>query len=268
MTRHGWLKQSGILVFDLRCQLLYSNFEGRLLHGYGKNGDAPVMEHDLAFDIKRLCLRLRKLIGTSPGDAHPDRFETESLTVPVGDVNYRLEGSVLSSELSKEPCILIVVEEEKQRPVPKLNLAHFQATYKLTRREIQILELLSKGASYKEIAYTLSISAHTVRDHIKNIRLKLHAESKCGIMARLIEDAGMYEEARLAGTPNCDGSPAGETRQSEAKPAGVGLGGGPAPGGVGQTSPGLKPKETFAAPSGRTPESRATRGAYARSSRL
>lgn len=267
MTRHGWLKQSGILIFDLKCQLLYSNHEGRLLHGHTGNGEAFPPDQDLAFDIKRLSLRLKKLIGASPSDFHPEKLKPEVLTVTAGDVNYRMEGSVLVSESLKEPCILIVVEEEDQRPAPKLNLAHFQTTYKLTRREIQILELLSKGASYKEIAYTLSISAHTVRDHIKNIRLKLHAESKCGIMARLIEDAGMYEEARQPSSSETDGEVAVAVEpRSAAAPASTPL---RAPsGGSAQSVSAGKPKETVAASTGRAADSRSSRGAYARSGRL
>lgn len=267
MARHGWLKQSGILIFDLKCQLLYSNHEGRLLHGHTGNGEALPPDQDLAFDIKRLSLRLKKMIGASPADFHPEKIRPETLTVTAGDVNYRLEGSVLVSESLKEPCILIVVEEEDQRPAPKLNLAHFQTTYKLTRREIQILELLSKGASYKEIAYTLSISAHTVRDHIKNIRLKLHAESKCGIMARLIEDAGMYEEARLSSSPETESEAAVTVEPRSAGPH-VGPQLRAPAAGVAQGAPAGKPKETVAAPAGRPADSRASRGAYARSGRL
>lgn len=262
MSRYGWLKQSGILIFDLKCQLLFSNHEGRLLHSSTRHGDAPVMEQDLAFDVKRLCLRLKKMIG-APGESQPDKLRPETLTVTAGEVNYKLEGSILASESSKEPCILITVEEEDQRPAPKLNLSHFQSTYKLTRREIQILELLSKGASYKEIAYSLSISAHTVRDHIKNIRLKLHAESKCGIMARLIEDAGMFEEARVAAVAEDDDIPAAvgadARHAADAKPAG---------GGQGESHLRGTASNGSGASVGRAPENRASRGAFTRSGRL
>lgn len=48
----------------------------------------------------------------------------------------------------------------------------------LTEKESQILEQLSKGASYKSIALSLSISLSTVKFHIKNIYIKLQATSK------------------------------------------------------------------------------------------
>jgi DNA-binding NarL/FixJ family response regulator len=48
----------------------------------------------------------------------------------------------------------------------------------LTRREREMLDLLSKGYRYKEIADLLSISFETVRTHIHNIYEKLHVQSR------------------------------------------------------------------------------------------
>ena len=48
----------------------------------------------------------------------------------------------------------------------------------LSKREIEILECLYKGDSYKEIAAKLTVSIHTVHTHIKNIYEKLHAKDR------------------------------------------------------------------------------------------
>lgn len=48
----------------------------------------------------------------------------------------------------------------------------------LSTREKEVLEHLSKGFSYKEIAAQLFISIETVRTHIRNIYEKLHAENR------------------------------------------------------------------------------------------
>ena len=48
----------------------------------------------------------------------------------------------------------------------------------LSVRENEILQLLSKGLLYKEIADKLSISVNTVRQHIHNIYEKLHAQNR------------------------------------------------------------------------------------------
>ncbi len=48
----------------------------------------------------------------------------------------------------------------------------------LSRREKEILEMLSKGLLYKEIADQLSISSETVRKHVYHIYEKLHVGTR------------------------------------------------------------------------------------------
>lgn len=48
----------------------------------------------------------------------------------------------------------------------------------LSKREMELLELLSQGFRYKQIAEKLFISQDTVRTHIRNIYLKLQVNSK------------------------------------------------------------------------------------------
>ena len=48
----------------------------------------------------------------------------------------------------------------------------------LTKKEKEVLELLSKGFLYKEIADKLSISPYTVKQHIHRIYGKLHVTNK------------------------------------------------------------------------------------------
>lgn len=47
----------------------------------------------------------------------------------------------------------------------------------LSQREVQILQLLARGFSYKMIAAEIAVSVDTVRFHIKNIYDKLHVHS-------------------------------------------------------------------------------------------
>lgn len=48
----------------------------------------------------------------------------------------------------------------------------------LTPRENEILQMLSRGLSNRQIAETLYVSEHTVRTHIQNLRSKLNVRSK------------------------------------------------------------------------------------------
>ena len=52
------------------------------------------------------------------------------------------------------------------------------APHYLTTREMEVLELLARGTSTEEIARTLYLSSHTVRNHVSNILSKMGAHSK------------------------------------------------------------------------------------------
>lgn len=51
-------------------------------------------------------------------------------------------------------------------------------TENLTKREVEILNLLTQGFRYKEIANQLNISTETVRTHVRNLYEKLHVQSR------------------------------------------------------------------------------------------
>jgi DNA-binding NarL/FixJ family response regulator len=61
------------------------------------------------------------------------------------------------------------------------------ALARLTRREREVLDLLSKGCVDKEIAQALGISAWTVHDHIKNIFDRLRVRTRTEAVVRYLE---------------------------------------------------------------------------------
>src|SRR5450432_1721318 len=48
----------------------------------------------------------------------------------------------------------------------------------LSAREVQVLGLIVRGLANKQIAYTLSIAEHTVKNHVKNILSKLGVQDR------------------------------------------------------------------------------------------
>ena len=58
------------------------------------------------------------------------------------------------------------------------------ANANITEREKEILQLLIKGLSYKEIASSIFISIETLNSHIKNIYRKLNVHSRSELAAR------------------------------------------------------------------------------------
>jgi ATP/maltotriose-dependent transcriptional regulator MalT len=57
----------------------------------------------------------------------------------------------------------------------------------LSRREVEVLDLVLKGASNQEIAEHLSISYHTVKNHMTNILQKLGVSDRAQAIAKIYQ---------------------------------------------------------------------------------
>ncbi|HEX3627258.1 MAG TPA: response regulator transcription factor [Verrucomicrobiae bacterium] len=92
--------------------------------------------------------------------ATPERISQAIREVHAG-------GVAMSSEIARK--VLGVFREPAPVPAEDQNLS---------RREQEVLELLSQGAANKEIADKLSISIETVTWHLRHIYAKLHVRSR------------------------------------------------------------------------------------------
>ncbi len=61
-----------------------------------------------------------------------------------------------------------------------------ELTAPLSQREVEVLQCLIDGYSYKSIADKLFISVHTVRFHLHNIYEKLHVRSRAELVAKTV----------------------------------------------------------------------------------
>jgi DNA-binding NarL/FixJ family response regulator len=80
------------------------------------------------------------------------------------------------------------------RLLPRLNRQGGGGGAELTEREREILDLLAKGLSNADIAQELTISVHTVRNHVANLSAKLGAHSKLEVLAIAVR-RGLVEGA-------------------------------------------------------------------------
>ena len=93
------------------------------------------------------------------------RTSPASLVEALGDLHNG--GSPMSSEIARR-----VVDSMQNKGKTD------EAVELLTDRELEILDFLTKGYLYKEIAAELFISTHTVKKHIYNIYGKLHVQTR------------------------------------------------------------------------------------------
>jgi len=119
-------------------------------------------ETDLIFDALR----------AGAGGYLLKRAATTELVHAIKDV---LEGGApMTAPVARRVVDYFHESPELRKPATAL----ISATDRLTEREQEILEHLSRGYSNREIADTFSISVPTVRSHLRNIYSKLHVRSR------------------------------------------------------------------------------------------
>jgi DNA-binding NarL/FixJ family response regulator len=64
---------------------------------------------------------------------------------------------------------------------------HFKTTFKLSKRELEILRWIVKGKTNKEIAKELYLSIHTVETHRKHLHQKLKVTSVTELVKKALE---------------------------------------------------------------------------------
>ena len=74
------------------------------------------------------------------------------------------------------------------RLLPRLQRRSRTPATTLTEREREILDLLAQGLQNADIARQLSLSVHTVRNHVANLSAKLGAHSKLEVLAIAVRD--------------------------------------------------------------------------------
>lgn len=91
---------------------------------------------------------------------------------------------VLEGGTPMSPSIArIIVDNIQKKGSPKE-----ASEYNLTPREVDVLNSLAKGNSYKMVAGELFISIETVRSHIKNVYSKLHVQSQSEAIGKALRE--------------------------------------------------------------------------------
>lgn len=85
-------------------------------------------------------------------------------------------GSPMSSMVASK--IVDLLRKKSVKVADNQEISVRPEDFEITKREFEILQLISKGMSYKQIAEQLFVSDKTIKKHIENIYNKLHVNSK------------------------------------------------------------------------------------------
>jgi len=141
-------------------------------------------------DVALLDMRMPIMSGVEAAQAIRSEFPNArmiALTTYGGDEDIRralaagvqayLTKDVLHDELLK--AIRAVYAGQNYLPAAvAAALAAQMPRPDLSAREVQVLELIVKGLANKQIAYSLNIAEHTVKNHVKNILSKLGVQDR------------------------------------------------------------------------------------------
>jgi DNA-binding CsgD family transcriptional regulator len=96
-----------------------------------------------------------------------------------------LHASLTEPMPGRQTETVVVISPSEPEEVARLNVA----SYGLTGREAEIVRLVARGSSTKEISGALFISEHTVNNHLRSIFEKAGVNSRRAMVQRLyLED--------------------------------------------------------------------------------
>ncbi len=102
----------------------------------------------------------------------------------IDNYKFKITSSIVSNAFTGlEPVIHIYITKEIKSNNRTLN--DIASSYNLTNREVEIITLVSKGLSNKEISQSLFISYHTVKTHMENIFKKLQVDNRASLIYKI-----------------------------------------------------------------------------------
>ncbi len=190
MESHEIIKQRsspGILIFDLRSKLQYINEEALTIVSSVQKSLKPKITSDelhIPKEIHDCCEKLIESIKSDKGIINitkDNKHVTDILQSNTG--NYAVRAFLIEGKKKEYSHMLVLLEKTVE--THSINFLMAKTEFQLTDRELELVVLLFEGFSNKDISKKLSITVHTVKDHIKNIMEKTHTTSRGEIIAIL-----------------------------------------------------------------------------------
>ncbi len=170
---------AGFLLLDASLRPIYVSEEALAILAYPR-----VPSKNKGFD-NFLQSRIRSLV---PSNGHHNGFSASKFLTEVasGKRSYQLRAFSIKSNLGIErgPAIALLLERNQGGP---LNLENVARKFRLTRRERETVDLLLQDLNTKQIASRMDISPNTAKAFLRSVMIKVGAENKTGIIARILQ---------------------------------------------------------------------------------
>lgn len=101
-------------------------------------------------------------------------------TTPIGELTASLRAAAAGEPVFSPSLAALVLGEFRR-------LAKAADTNPLTEREREVLQLVARGRTYKELGLELGISPKTAENHVRNILGKLHLSRRSDLVRYAVE---------------------------------------------------------------------------------
>lgn len=163
-----------VLFFNLKIELTFCNKEA---------SDLIASFPDLSEMIRKLCREVKKTAGVAepPVEAEPQRTAIYRGGRPA---LFAVRAFLVGAATDQEPGqIMVLVEKMVEKHA--IDLEKAKNKFRLSKRELEVLHLISEGLANKEIAERLFIGEQTAKDHVRNIMRKVGVKSRAALISAL-----------------------------------------------------------------------------------
>ncbi len=175
------MPNKGVVILDDSLTPIYYDEEAATLLSSLEpaTGDSPSLLGELPQGIQRFCMGLADR-RSQQDESAVGRSVQEA---PVKHVREERVRARLVRSRRGDPLLLLLLEPEEETPGPE----QYLRDRGLTRREIQVVQLLTRGLRNTEIADKLCISEYTVENHLRSIYRKMGVRNRTAVAHHLLE---------------------------------------------------------------------------------
>lgn len=179
---------SGLIFATMDARIVHENVAAKRILAEAK--DRTHVREEIVGTVRRIAAAFAQRSHVHYAGGNPlSQSNGGTSTTPSG--NYRLSVSVLNTALLCDSASFVVILERTGPPPFPSDL--IKQRYRLTGREIEVVELLAAGLTNSEIAGRMGVSTHTAHHHTESVMMKLslHSRAQIPALVRSIRDGDL-----------------------------------------------------------------------------
>ncbi len=182
------LDHAGVILLDRNLNDVYSNVAARrLLSGFDSSpGSAEKLITSSHITLPEPLISLcQRQFQITYSDEDTDT-EISSLIINSGRASIRVKVKKVVGRFFGEQKQYLCMNIHCSEELPFQPSLSRTAEFRLTAREIEVVQAIAKGSSNAQIGEDLFISCNTVKNHLKNIFVKVGVHNRTELLAVLI----------------------------------------------------------------------------------